>query len=118
MQQSISLNLANEQVLAVTLSGHAEAHVLGLIAARKVAAVATAELLTRTYQLGQQPTEGRGYDDRLTNRTGFGLTKLRELLAITPAHGGLRHQRNGRNYIITERAVLEFFDEAAAEVAA
>lgn len=118
MQHALSLNLATDQVLGVTLSGHAEAQVLGMIAAQKVAAVAVAEVLTRTYHLGVEPTPGRGYDDRLTMRTGFGLTKLRELLAVAPVRGGLRHQRNGRNYIVTERAVLEFFHEAEANVAA
>ena len=118
MQQPITLNLASGHVVAVTLSAPAETHVLGLIAAQKVAATASAELFTRTYHLGQEPTPGRGYDDRLTMRTGFGLTKLRELLAIAPVRGGLRHQRNGRNYIVTERAVCEFFHEQSTAVAA
>lgn len=118
MQPAISLNLANGQVLAVNLSGPAESQVLGMIAAQKVAAEASAALLTRTYQLGQEPTPGRGYDDRLTTRTGFGLTKLRELLTLPTHKGGLRHQRNGRNYIVTERAVLEFFGECSYTVAA
>lgn len=118
MQPAISLNLASGQVLAVTLSTPAEAQVLGLIASQKAAATASAEILTRTYHLGQEPTQGRGYDDRLTARTGFGLTKLRELLALPIPMGGLRHQRNGRNYIVTERAVLEFFGEYSTAVAA
>ena len=118
MTQALTLTLANNQVLAVTLSTPAEAHVLGLIAAQAAAATATAQVLTRTYQLGVEPTPGRGYDDRLTMRTGFGLTKLRELLAVAPARGGIRHQRNGRNYVVTERAVCEFFQELEEKAAA
>jgi hypothetical protein len=104
-------------VVAVTLSSPAEVQILGLIAAQKAVATATAEVQTRTYHLGHEPTPGRGYDDRLTMRTGVGLTKLRELLALPIERGGLRHQRNGRNYIVTERAVCEFFDENTASVA-
>lgn len=86
--------------------------------AQEAPAVAAPDVRTRTYHLGANPTPGRGYDDRLTMRTGFGLTKLRELLALSVAHGGMRHQRNGRNYIVTERAVCEFFQEAEASIAA
>lgn len=113
--QSLSLNLTTQQVLGVTLSSEQEVKVLGLIAGQVLAAKATAEVLTRTYHLGLEPTPGRGYDDRLTMRTGYGLTKLRELLALPVHKGGLRHQRNGRNYIVTERAVLEYFGEEEKE---
>ena len=79
------------------------------------------DLLTRTYHLGQEPTGGehfadvlaggRGYDDRLTARTGFGASKLRQALKKPANRGGLRHCLNGSKYVVTELAVREWMDD-------
>ncbi|MBF9140808.1 hypothetical protein [Hymenobacter properus] len=71
------------------------------------------QVLARTYHLGTVPTPGRGYDDRLTTRTGLGKTKLRELLDLGPIRGGLRRVRAGDKWLVTEAAVREFFGEPA-----
>ncbi|SFP79593.1 hypothetical protein [Hymenobacter arizonensis] len=107
----ITLTLVSGQVLAVTLSNPSEARVLADVAAAIGAARATAEVGIRTYHLGTRPTPGRGYDDRLTMRMGCGRTKIRGLLALSPRRGGLRHQRVGRKYIVSEAAVREWFGD-------
>lgn len=72
-----------------------------------------AAVLARTYHLGEKPTAGRDYDDRLTIRTGVGKTKLRELLELGPVRGGLRRVRAGDKWLVSESAVREFFGDAA-----
>jgi hypothetical protein len=111
MDPSLTLTLAAGQIISVTLSTPAEAIVLGIVAAERARLLVDAEIKARTYHLGKNPTPGRGYDDRLTMRMGFGLTKLRELLQLTEERGGLRHQRAGRNYIVTELAVRQWFGD-------
>jgi hypothetical protein len=71
----------------------------------------SSETLARTYHLGPKPTPGRGYDDRLTTRTGIGKTKLRELLEIGPVRGGLRRARAGDRFLVTETAVREWLGD-------
>ena len=122
----LSLTLATNQVIGVTLSGPTEANVLAQIAAARLAAetTATAEAnaLARTYHLGATPTAGRGYDDRLPMRVGVGATLLREQLELWQRHGGkrggLRHLRFGVKYIVSEADVREFLTRNASKAAA
>lgn len=107
----ITLTLTNGQVLAVTLSSPAEARVFTEMAAAMAAAKAAEEAKCRTYHLGQEATPGLDYDDRLTIRTGVGKTKLRELLKLGPARGGLRRVRAGDKWLVSETAVREFFGD-------
>ncbi|MBD2769682.1 hypothetical protein IC235_17465 [Hymenobacter sp. BT664] len=107
----LTLTVTSGQIISVTLSNPAETRVLAEVAAAVGAARAIAEVGTRTYHLGTKPTPGRGYDDRLTMRMGCGQTKIRELLVVKPRRGGLRHQRVGRKYIVSEAAVREWFGD-------
>lgn len=115
MDSVLTLALDSGQVLNVTLSSHAEAQVLGLIAAERGALLAAAEIEARTYHLGKIPTPGRGYDDRLTIRLGPGLTMLRALLKqwqqFGGKRGGLAHTMCGRKYWISEQACREWMND-------
>ena len=108
---TLTLKLNTGQIVAVTLSEPAEIKLLALIAAQHLSAMAIKDVSARTYHLGAKPSEGRGYDDRLTIRTGLGSTKLRELLVLGPVKGGLRHRRAGDKYIVSEAAVREWFGD-------
>ncbi|MCI1187881.1 hypothetical protein MON38_10655 [Hymenobacter sp. DH14] len=107
----LTLTLTSGQILAVTLNGAAETRVLIEIAAAIAAAKAAEEVKCRTYHMGDKPTAGRNYDDRLTIRTGVGKTKLRELLEAGPVRGGLRRVRAGDKWLVSELAVREFFGD-------
>ncbi|TGE22795.1 MerR family transcriptional regulator [Hymenobacter metallicola] len=76
-------------------------------------AQADAEVLNRRYVQSPKQTQGLNYDDRLHVRLGCGKTKAYELLnAYTNGQqGGLRHQRIGNKYIVTEQAVREWFGD-------
>jgi hypothetical protein len=109
MEPSLKLTLSSGQVIAVTLSGAAEAQVLGMIAAQQEAArQAAAEeqaALMRTYYLGQKPTPGRGYDDRLKMRLGCGSDAARDLVTS----GRIAHVYVGNRYSVCEQAVRDFY---------
>ena len=106
-ESTLTLTLATGQILAVALSGAAETQVLAAVAAAYAAAQAAAEMLTRTYRLGSEPTPGLPYNDLLSVRAKCSDTKLREALKRPIARGGLRHQLNGTRYVVTELAVRE-----------
>lgn len=80
--------------------------------------IAESEVANRRYTMNAQPTSGLGYDDRLTMRLGCSKTKVYELLAAyTNGHeGGLRHQRVGRKYVISEQAVREWFGDSKKQL--
>jgi hypothetical protein len=109
MDSKLNLTIASGQVIAVTLSGYAEAQVLGMIAAQQEATRATAEAeqaaLMRTYHLGAKPTPGRGYDNRLKMRLGCGSDKARELVTS----GVIPCVNLGCRYSICEQAVRDFY---------
>jgi hypothetical protein len=110
MDSKLNLTIASGQVIAVTLSGYAEAQVLGMIAAQQEATRAAAEAeqaaLMRTYHLGAKPTPGRGYDDRLKMRLGCGSDKARELVTT----GVIACVNLGCRYSICEQAVRDFYN--------
>lgn len=109
MDSTLNLTIATGQVIAVALSGAAEAQVLGMIAAQQEAARAAAAereaALMRTYHLGDKPTLGRGYDDRLKMRLGCGSDLARELVTS----GRIAHQYLGNRYSVCEQAVRDFY---------
>ena len=77
-----------------------------------------AELLTRTYVQSPKQSQDKKYDDRLHVRLGCGKTKAYELLVAYSEgrEGGLRHQRVGNKYIVTEQAVREWFGDYGMQV--
>lgn len=62
----------------------------------------------RTYHLGTKPTQDRGYDDRLTKRTGLSATTCYEYLKLSPKRGGLDGRQVDTKWVVTEVAVLAF----------
>jgi hypothetical protein len=118
MDSSLTLTLASGQVLAVTLSGFAEAQVLARIAAERAGLLVAAEIETRTYHLGTRPTPDRGYDDRLTVRLGPSRSTLLDALALWAEfrgkRGGLPHIRAGNKYWVSELACREWLGDLAA----
>ncbi|MBJ6141790.1 hypothetical protein [Hymenobacter sp. BT559] len=115
MDTTLNLTIDTGQVLAVTLSGPAEAQVLGMIAAKRGALLAAAEVEARTYHLGTKPTPGRGYDDRLTVRLGCSRSTLMAELEVwrTSAgkRGGLRYTQGGKKYWVSEQACREWLGD-------
>ena len=109
MDSTLNLSIATGQIIAVTLSGVAEAQVLGMVAAQQAATRAAAAereaALMRTYHLGDKPTPGRGYDDRLKMRLGCGADAARELVTS----GRIAHQYLGNRYSVCEQAVRDFY---------
>jgi hypothetical protein len=86
----------------VTLSGYAEAKVLGMIAAERGTLLAATEIRVCTYHLGKEPTPGRGYDGRLTVRLGPSRSTLMAEISLwqqfSGKRGGLSHVRGGKKY--------------------
>jgi hypothetical protein len=80
--------------------------------ARAVAAEHEAALM-RTYHLGNKPTPGRGYDDRLKMRLGCGSDLAREVVTS----GRIAHQYLGNRYSISEQAVRDFYTTKGRESA-
>lgn len=81
-------------------------------------AQAEVEVSTRTYVQSPRQSQEKRYDDRLHIRLGCGKTKAYELLKAYEEgkEGGLRHQRIGNKYIVTEQAVREYFGDAPMQV--
>lgn len=80
-------------------------------------AQAEAEVPTRTYVQSPKQSPDKKYDDRLHIRLGCGKTKAYELLKRFEEgkEGGLRHQRIGKKYIVTEQAVREYFGDSSLQ---
>jgi hypothetical protein len=115
MDAALTLNLSTGQVLQVSLSEPAHLRLLTAVAVEKAQAQAAAEVATRTYHMGTKPTPGLGYDDRLTTRIKCCATSCYTYLDLPVQRGGLRHQRIGKKYLITEQAVREWLGDAEAE---
>ncbi|MGI4735547.1 MAG: hypothetical protein ACRYG7_10250 [Janthinobacterium lividum] len=117
MEPSLTVTLTSGQVLAVTLSGPAEAQVLAKIVAERAGLLVAAEVETRTYHLGTLPTANRGYDDRLTVRLGISRTTLLDMLHLwrdfAGHRGGLRHVMAGKKYWVSELACREWLTDIA-----
>ena len=105
MEATVTLTIAIGQIIAVTLSGHAEAKGLGMIAAERSAAFVQQEVFIRTCHTGSEPTSGINYDDRLTARLKCSATTAYKYLELPVKHSGLRHARLGKKYLVTEQAV-------------
>jgi hypothetical protein len=77
---------------------------------------------TYTYHLGDSPTPGRGYDDRLTVRLGLSRSKLMEELTLwkefAGRRGGLRHTMGGSKYWVSELACRQYLGDALTTQAA
>jgi hypothetical protein len=76
-----------------------------------------AALLARTYHMGQKPTLGKDYDDRLTVRLGVSPNTAYAYLALAETRGGIRHRRFGKKYHVTERALQEWEGDLKAQAA-
>jgi hypothetical protein len=101
-------------VAELRLTQPREAEVLQTAALRYADRLADAALATRTYHMGTKPTPGLGYDDRLTTRIKCCATSCYAYLELPVHRGGLRHQRIGKKYLITEQAVREWLGDAEA----
>jgi hypothetical protein len=116
MQPEIKLNLtitlSTDQIESALLNDDVIERVIERILAvageRFTIAEASAEIANRTYHMGAKPTPGLNYDDRLTARLGCGSTTAYLYLAQPEHRGGIRHQRLGKKYHITERAVRDW----------
>lgn len=93
----------------LTLSAPQELRVVEAAAAAKAKAESEAAELARTFHLGAEPTKGRGYDDRLTMRTGYSRSTLLPLLKAgigrKPEYGVLVGLFAANKWIVSEAAV-------------
>jgi len=120
---TLSLTIAPQQVLHVQVSEPADRQTIEALAKYRIqleheAACRRQELeveadrLARTYHLGSEPTPGRGFDDRLTIRTGRGRSTLMNDLALwtefAGRRGGLPHTRSGSKYWVSEPDCREY----------
>ena len=76
-----------------------------------------AEIENQTYHMGQKPTLGLDYDNRLTVRLGCSPTTAYFYLGLPEHLGGIRHRRLGKKYHITERAIREWEGDAKKQAA-
>jgi hypothetical protein len=103
-----AVSLLANSTMAVHLSEYAETRVIGEMAMHRQQVELELAELRKTYHLGTRLTPGRGYDDRLTMRTG--LCRATLMLAIEQwragggKRGGLQHICGGKKYIVTEEA--------------
>lgn len=113
---TLSLTIAPQQVLHVHMSNPQERLTYEELAKHQLSIEREAKELSKTYQLGSEPTPGRGYDDRLTVR--LGLSRSTILLEMTcwrehgGKRGGLRHICAGKKYVVSEQAVREYLTDA------
>jgi hypothetical protein len=123
MEPTLSLTLANQQVLHVQVSEPTDRqtietlakyrlHLEYELALRRQELEVAADRLARTYHLGTKPTPGRGYDDRLTIRLGRSRSALMAELALweefAGRRGGLPHTRSGSKYWVSEPDCQEY----------
>ena len=96
----MNLQIPPGTVLNVTLSSHAE--VLFVIELAKENAKTDKEqaALEKVYTLNE-----------LVPRMKMSRTTLKKYLNTPERHGGLRHQRAGVKFIVTEQAVREWFGD-------
>lgn len=73
--------------------------------------------LAQTYHMGQKPTLGKDYDDRLTTRLGIGSTTAYLYLGLPEHRGGIPHRRFGKKYHITERSLQVWEGDRQAKAA-
>lgn len=126
---TLSLTIAPQQVLHVQVSEPADrATIENLakyrmqleyeLARHKQELEVEADRLTRTYHLGAEATPGRGYDDRLTSRTGRSRSTLMHDLALWEEFGGQRgglpHRRAGVKYLVSEPDCREYVNAQKA----
>ena len=104
---ALTVELPMNQVLNVYLTEPAAVRVWAEVAVAKAQVQAEQEMLTRNYHTGDKPTPGKGYDDRLTERTGRSLNTLYRYLQLSEKQGGLRNQKDGK-YWVTEQAVRDW----------
>ncbi|GAB3669811.1 hypothetical protein GCM10027594_34520 [Hymenobacter agri] len=112
----MQVELVNGQ-LQLVLSHPREMELLNTDARELAARLAGEALLNRTYHLGTKPTPGRGYDDRLTMRTGLSATTCYEYLRLDAKRGGLVGRQVGTKWIVTEEAVRAFEGRAGKQAA-
>lgn len=111
MVPALTLNLASDQVLVVTLSEPHHLRLLTAVAVEKALNKQEADRLERTYHMGAKPTPDLDYDDRLTVRLKKSENTVYAYLGLPEKDGGLRHKRIGKSYLVTERAILEFLGD-------
>jgi hypothetical protein len=122
MELSLTVNLTVQQVLHIHLT-EADGSTIQLVPAHTMSndkvpvqaeavdqliVKARAEIEQRTYHMGQKPTLGKDYDDRLTVRLGIAPTTAYYYLGLPEHQGGIRHRRFGKKYHVTERAIRKW----------
>jgi hypothetical protein len=108
MQAStLTLTLATQQVLHVQMSEPKERLTYENLAKHQLALDREAAELRKSYHLGNNPTPGRGYDDRLTVRLGPSRSTLMAEIELWRVHGGKRgglaHVMGGNKYWVSEQ---------------
>jgi hypothetical protein len=116
MEQKLTLTIDPGQVIAVTLSGFVEDVSVSqasndMLLAERIAAIVREEMLMRVYHMGNKPTPGIGYDDRLSIRLKCSPRTVYRYLDLPVKRGGLRHARMGSKYLVTEQAIREWFGD-------
>ncbi len=99
----MNLQVPPGTVLQVTLSSHAEALYVTELAKANAAADKEQAALEKVYTIKE-----------LEARTKLSHTTLRKYLNTPECHGGIRHQRAGDKYLVTEQAVREWFRDRKA----
>jgi hypothetical protein len=122
---TLSLTIAPQQVLHVAVSEPSDRLTIENLAKyrmqlefelarHKQELDVEADRLTRTYHLGTEPTPGRGFDDRLTIRTGRSRSALMHDLGLwtefAGRRGGLPHTRSGSKYWVSESDCREYLN--------
>ncbi|QKG56977.1 hypothetical protein GKZ68_10280 [Hymenobacter sp. BRD128] len=104
-------------VAQLKLTEPREMEVIRLAAEVYANRLAEAELQSRVYHLGKEPTPGKSFDDRLTVRLSLSRSTIMGQLDLYRTSGGklggLRYTWVGR-YLVSEAACLEFLGDKNA----
>jgi hypothetical protein len=103
----LSFQLASNQVIAVHMSDPAARLTCENLAKYQLELDQEKAELRKTYHLGEKPTPGRGYDDRLTVRLGPSRDTLLAHIDLWRQfggkRGGLAHVMGGNKYWVSEQ---------------
>jgi hypothetical protein len=107
LSPTLTLTLASQQVLHVHMSEPQERLTYEALAKYQKDLDKEKAELCKTYHLGDKPTPGRGYDDRLTVRLGPSRSTLMAEIALWRQYngkrGGLAHVMGGNKYWVCEQ---------------
>jgi hypothetical protein len=117
----LSFTLATDQVLHVHMSDLAERLTCENLVKHQLDIDREKAELRKTYHLGKEPTPGRGYDDRLTVRTGYSRSTLMVALDLYRQYagkrGGLAHAYQGK-YMVSEWDVRVWLNDGRTRLPA